>query len=100
ELAPLVLVEAVEQAPEPRYLSAALGVVLQAISFEDEADDLDSARRTFDAAQPLLQLASRAEVQGRLRPSAARVRIAMAAVATKAGELQAARDLLEGAVLE
>ena len=100
ELAPLVLTTPLEEVPEPRFVSAALSVVLQAISFEDDADDLESARRTFQAAQPLLRLASRPELKGRLHPNAARVRIAMAAVATKAGQLDAARALLEEAVRE
>lgn len=98
EVAPLVLVEAVEETKEPRFMNAALGIVLQAIALEDEADDLASARRTFRAAEPLLTLASRPESKGKLQPSAARIRILMAAVETKAGELEAARSLLERAV--
>ena len=100
EVAPLLLVEAVEEAPEPRFLSAALGVVLQGIAYEDESDDLASARRTFRAAEPLLTLASRPESKGKLQPSAARIRILMAAVEMKAGQLEAARALLEEAVRE
>lgn len=100
EVAPLVLVEAVEEAPEPRFMNAAMGLVLQAIALEDEADDLASARRTFRAAEPLLMLASRPESKGKLQPSAARVRILMAAVEMKAGQLEAARSLLEEAVRE
>lgn len=100
EVAPLILLDGVTNRPEPQVVSAALGIVMQAIATEDEADDTASARRIFRAAEPLLALAEREELRGKLRPSPARVRMVMAGVESKAGQLAAARTLFESASKE
>lgn len=100
EVAPLVLVEGVAKRPEPQVVSAALGLVLQAIATEDDEDDAASARRVYRAAESLLAVSARPELRGKLHPSPARVRVAMAMVETKAGQLTAARPLLQAAADE
>lgn len=97
EVSPLVLLDGVGAHPDPQATAAALGFVFQSLVREDAADDTASARRVFEAAQPLLALADRAELKGKLRPSPARIRLAMGTIEVKAGNLGAARPLLEQA---
>jgi tetratricopeptide (TPR) repeat protein len=76
-------------------LSGSLGLVLQAILREDEAEDTASARRIYAAAAPLLTLAARPEFKGRLEPGAGRLELAMGTIETRSGNLGAAKPLLE-----
>jgi tetratricopeptide (TPR) repeat protein len=96
EAAPLVLADSTVSHPSPSTLSGALGLVLQTILREDEADDSATARRVYASAEPLLALASRPEWRGRVEPGAARLRLAMGTIETRAGNLAAAKPLLEG----
>jgi tetratricopeptide (TPR) repeat protein len=95
EAAPLVLADAAVPHPEPALLSGALGLVLQAILREDEAEDTASARRIYAATAPLLTLAARPEFRGRLEPGPGRLELAMGTIETRAGNLTAAKPLLE-----
>jgi hypothetical protein len=94
EAAPLVLAQALGARPSPQALSAAMGIVLAAMSADAGADDLDAARRTYIAAAPLLVLADRPDAKGRVEPSSARARSLMASVELHAGNLAAALPLL------
>jgi len=98
EGAPLVLADSVLPHPEPALLSGALGVVYQTILREDDADDSAAARRVYTASDPLLALASRPEWKDRLEPGAGRVKLAMGTIETRAGNLAAAKPLLESSV--
>jgi cellulose synthase operon protein C len=98
EGAPLVLADAVVAHPEPALLSNSLGLVFQTILREDEADDSAAARRVYAAAEPLLKLATRPEWKGRLEPGPGRVKLAMGTIETRAGNLTAAKPLLESSV--
>ncbi|HEY3594812.1 MAG TPA: hypothetical protein VGL13_13100, partial [Polyangiaceae bacterium] len=95
EAAPLVLADAAVPHPEPALLSGSLGLVLQAVLREDEAEDTASARRIYASAAPLLTLAARPEFRGRLEPSAGKLQLAMGTIETRAGNLPAAKPLLE-----
>jgi hypothetical protein len=95
EAAPLVLADAAVPHPEPAMLSGSLGLVLQAILREDEAEDTASARRIYAAAAPLLTLAARPEFKGRLEPGPGRLELAMGTIETRSGNLGAAKPLLE-----
>ena len=95
EAAPLVLADAAVPHPEPALLSASLGLVLQAILREDDAEDTASARRIYAASSPLLALAARPEFKGRLEPSAGKLELAMGTIETRAGNLAGAKVLLE-----
>jgi hypothetical protein len=98
EGAPLVLADAVLPHPEPALLSGALGLVYQTILKEDDADDSASARRVYAASEPLLALAARPEWKDRIEPGAGRVKLAMGTIETRAGNLAAAKPLLEASV--
>jgi tetratricopeptide (TPR) repeat protein len=98
EVAPLVLADAAVTRPNPAVLSGAMGLVLQTLTRESEADDTASARRIYASAEPLLTLASRPEWKGRIEPSAARLRFAMGTIETRAGNLAVAKPLLESSV--
>ncbi len=95
EAAPAVLADAVLSQPAPEFVSGALGLVLKAIQNEDEADDIPTARRIYTAAEPLISLGSKPEFKGRLQPDPGQLRLAMGIIETRAGNLSAARPLLE-----
>ncbi|CAN96018.1 putative secreted protein [Sorangium cellulosum So ce56] len=98
EATPLVIAGALGDRPSPGALGAALGLVLSALSEEASNDDFDAARRTYNAAGPLLVLADRAaRGGGALDPSGARVRSLMASLELRAGNLVAALPLLRAA---
>lgn len=94
EVAPLVLAPALSEHPDPDALSAALGFVMRAVSEEEDAGGLEAARATFDNGAQLLELAATRELRGRVRPTPARLRFAMAATEIRHGELDRARPLL------
>ncbi len=94
EVAPLVIGPALAEHPEPDALSAALGFVARVLSEEEDAGGLAAARTVFDNAAPLLELASTPQARGRVRPTPARLRFAMAATEVRHGELDRARPLL------
>jgi hypothetical protein len=98
EAAPLVLADAVVAHPEPALMSGALGLVYQTILREDDADDISTARRVYAASETLLALAARPEWKDRLEPGAGRVKLAMGTIETRAGNLAAAKPLLESSV--
>ncbi|XYH94375.1 hypothetical protein ACMHYB_42065 [Sorangium sp. So ce1128] len=98
EATPLVIGSALGDRPSPGALGAALGLVLSALSEEASNDDFDAARRTYNAAGPLLVLADQAARGGAaLDPSGARVRSLMASLELRAGNLAAALPLLRAA---
>jgi hypothetical protein len=94
EVAPLVLGPALSEHPEPDAVSTALGFVMRAVSEEEDAGGLGAARATFDNAAPLLELAAAPNMHGKVRPTPARLRFAMAATEIRHGELERARPLL------
>src|SRR5260370_13686016 len=98
EAAPLVLADAAGTRPGAAILSGSLGLVLQTLSRESEADDTASARRIYAAAEPLLGLAAKPEWKGRVEPSVARLRFAMGTIETRAGNLAVTKPLIEGSV--
>jgi len=95
EVAPLVLADAVVSHPDVAPLSEALGVVLRTIVREEEAEDTASARRVYASAEPLLTLAARPEFRSRVEPGVGRIQAVMGSIETRAGNLTAARALLE-----
>lgn len=100
EVAPLVLGPALAEHPEPESLNLALGFVLRTVAEEEETGGLSAARATFQNAAPLLDLASASQLRGRVRPTPARLRFAMAASEVRHGELDRARPLLVKSLAE
>jgi len=72
-------------------------VLLAALDADNAADDIEACRRTFVAAAALLSAADSAPLRGQVEPSPTRARFFMASVEMRAGNLQAARPLLEAA---
>jgi len=95
EAAPLVLADAAVPRPSAAVLSGALGLVLQTILREEDADDSATARRVYIATDPLLSVAARPEWKGKVEPGAARLKLTMGTIETRAGNLAAAKPLLE-----
>jgi tetratricopeptide (TPR) repeat protein len=95
EATPAVLSEAVRAHPEPRVVSEALALSLEAMGAEEQASDPDAARRAFRAAQPLLTVASDKALVGKVHPGAARVRAAMGEIELREGRIEDARALFK-----
>jgi cellulose synthase operon protein C len=98
EVAPLVLTSGLSRGATPEQLGAALALIANATVAESEAGQQDSARRTFQAAAPLFELAERKPFVGRVSPSPARVRYLMGALEANRGELDRADPLLKEAI--
>jgi hypothetical protein len=94
EVAPLVIAPALSEHPEPDAISASLGFVLRTVTEEEAAGGLPAARATFANAAPILELSSSPALRSKVRPTAARLRFAMAATEVRHGELDRARPLL------
>jgi tetratricopeptide (TPR) repeat protein len=94
EVAPLVLGPAIAEHPEPDAVSTGLGFVMRAINEEEDAGGLLAARATFENAKALLELGATPGLRGKVRPTPARLRFAMAASEIRHGELDRARPLL------
>src|SRR6478609_4006111 len=97
EVAPLVLTPAVTKEASVETVSFALGIVGKALVAEESLDQLPSARRTFENAQPLLALAENKANLGKVSPSSARLRYVMGALETRHGELARALPLIQSA---
>jgi cellulose synthase operon protein C len=100
EVAPLVLASGLARGAAPEQLAAALALSLNATVSEAEAGQHEAARRTFEGAAPLLELASTKAFAGRVSPSPARFRYVMGALEAGRGDLARAKPLLEAAIQE
>ncbi len=91
EAAPAILVDAVRAQKDPRIVGLALAITMQAMGRALEADEPDSVRRTFRAAQPILLAADTAK---KVQPSPARVYGMMGDIEMREGRLDDSRKLL------
>jgi len=91
EAAPAVLADAVKAQKDPRIVGLALAITMQAMGRALEAEEPDTVRRTFKAAQPIL---SAAELVKRVQPSPARVYAMMGEIEIREGHLDEAKKLL------
>ncbi len=96
EASPTVLTEAAKAHPDSRVLALSLSLVVRVLEAATDADDADSARRTFKAAGPLLATADAAKVE--IVPDAPHVRALMGEIELREGRLAPARTLLTQAV--
>ena len=94
EATPAIVFEAARAHSDPRTLGAFLTATIYAMSGEMQGGDVDAARRTFRAAQPLLQLAD-GHVNAKINPSSARVRAMMGDIELGEGRIDEARALLK-----
>jgi tetratricopeptide (TPR) repeat protein len=98
EAAPLVLSDALGPSPNPAEVDTAMDLLLVALSTESDHQDLDTARRTFRAAEPLLGLADRVSQKARSDSIAPEIRFLMATLEARSGRLDSARPLLAAAL--
>lgn len=94
EVMPLVLVDALGAEAGPREVAPALALVLESVATEGTEGRLATARSVFTGARPLLERAATLEQDRALRPSAARVHYTMAALESRAAEVDRARERL------
>jgi tetratricopeptide (TPR) repeat protein len=95
-----VLLEAVRAHPEAGLGGEALTLSLAAMASEEDAGDPDGARRTFEAAQPLLAVLGQKALAGKVHPSAARLLAAMGEIELREGRIDRARTLLSESAAE
>ncbi len=93
EVAPLVVVDALKKSQDPQLASAVTRLL--GLTLRESANDPGTARRVFRAATEALALAERPELRDKVRPTSADVREMMGGVELRAGQLDAARPLLE-----
>ncbi len=91
DAAPAILADAVKAQKDPRIVGLALAITMQAMGRALEAEEPDSVRRTFRAAQPVL---AAADASKRVQPSPARVYGMMGEIEIREGRLDEARKLL------
>lgn len=97
EAAPAVLADAVKAQRDPRIVGLGLAVTMQAMGRALEAEEPDTVRRTFRAAQPILAAAETPAAKGKVQPSPARVMAMMGEIEIREGRLADARKLLTDA---
>jgi tetratricopeptide (TPR) repeat protein len=93
EAAPAVLADAVKAQRDPRIVGLGLAVTMQAMGRALEAEEPDTVRRTYRAAQPILWAAEGMK-NGKIQPSPAHVMAMMGEIELREGHLAEARKLL------
>lgn len=100
EVGPLLLAPVVQASGRAEVASWALGYVLETLSYGGRVGDFAASRRTFANARPMLEFIAKQSFAKDVSPSVGRVHLAMGALEARAGELRAARPLVEQAVSE
>jgi tetratricopeptide (TPR) repeat protein len=95
EAAPAVLTDAIKANKEPKIVGLALALTMQAMARALDAEEPDSVRRTFKAAEPLLAVAD--GLKTRVQPSPAKVYAMMGEIEIREGRLADARRVLTAA---
>ncbi|MFO0757433.1 MAG: hypothetical protein U0359_13130 [Byssovorax sp.] len=98
EAVPLVMSDALGKEPAPAAVGASIELLLGAIAESAQIEDLDTARRTYQAASALMARADQVAQKGRVEPSPSRVRSVMGMMEIRAGNIAAARPLLKAAL--
>ena len=96
EAAPAILADSVKAQKDPRIVGFGLAVTMQAMLRALDAEEGDSARRSFKAAEPLLGAAD--ALKGKVQPSPARLYALMGEIEIREGGLEAARKLLDASM--
>jgi len=92
EAAPAILSDAVKAGKDPRIVGLGLAVTMQAMGRALDAEESDTARRTFRAADPLLAAAD--ALKGKVQPSPGRLYALMGEIEIREGRLEDAKKLL------
>jgi tetratricopeptide (TPR) repeat protein len=96
DAAPAVLSDAVKAQKDPRIIGLGLAITIQAMARALEAEEPDTARRTFKAAEPIL--AAGDAFKGKVQPSPARLFALMGEIEIREGRLDDAKKLLEASM--
>ncbi len=96
DAAPAVLVDAVKAQRDPRLVSYGLMVTMQAMGRAIEAEEPDTARRAFKAAELLLAVAD--TMKGKVQPGPGRLYALMGEIEIREGRLDDAKKMLEASL--
>lgn len=96
EAAPAILADSVKAQKDPRIVGFGLAVTMQAMLRALDAEEGDSARRSFKAAEPILGAAD--ALKDAIQPSPARLYALMGEIEIREGGLGAARKLLDASI--
>jgi tetratricopeptide (TPR) repeat protein len=97
EVASSILAQNVDRTAGVEATSFALTLVMRAIVQEEEVGDIEGARRTFENAKPLLQLAEDPRL-AQVTPRPGRIQYVMGALEAKNGALDRALPLFQASV--
>lgn len=97
EVASAVLASNMDRRVASEPLAWALALVLRAIVQEDQVGSLDTARRTFENARPLLDLADDPRF-AQVQPRPGRIEYVMGALEARSGHLERALPRIQAAV--
>ncbi len=100
EVGPLLLAPVVQASGRAEVASWALGYVLETLGYGGRVGDFAASRRTYVNAKPMLDFIAKQSFAKDVSPSVGRVHLAMGALEARAGELRAARPLVQQAVSE
>lgn len=93
DAAPAVLSDSAKAQKDPRTIGVGLAITMQAMGRSLDAEESDSARRAFRAADPLLGAAD--SLRGKVQPSPGRLYALMGEIEIREGRLGDARKLLD-----
>lgn len=96
DAAPAILSDAVKAQRDPRIFGLGLAVTMQAMTHALDAEEADTARRAFKAAEPILVAAD--GFKGKVAPSPARLYALMGEIEIREGRLEEAKKLLEASM--
>ncbi len=93
EAAPAILTDAVRAQKDPRIVGLGLALTMQAMGRAFDAEESDTARRAFRAAEPLLLAAD--TMRGRVQPGPGRIYALLGEIEIRDGRLEEAKKALE-----
>jgi len=93
EVSPLVLGDALKGNEDPAFASAVTRFV--GVALRDQVSDVATARRVFAASTEILDVVGASSAKGGVRPTPTDLRELMGGIELRAGQLDAARPLLE-----
>lgn len=100
DVAPLILGDVIDGGSKAQEMDWALRLVFGALNRAENTGEIDMARRVFDNAAPLIDLAGKRKTSTNSAPSAADFHYVMGAMEVRAGDLEQARPRLAHAIAD